>query len=147
MTEYTIDFLDLKEGIKYKCTINSKTYELRDGFLFNLETNEFSRLGQLTLKNAKFKEVSPELPEEWKYILLMVNSKFKWIAKDENGEVWLYEAEPQINTEVDGIWWSSEKGETINISYLVEFLNINFDWINFGSPIFIDELLAEFDLE
>ena len=76
------------------------------------------------------------LNEDEKVILRIMNKDFKYMARDKNGDLWVYGVKP-VKKEKDGQWWDPDNG-LLPFSGLFQFIK----WED-EEPYLIEDLLKE----
>lgn len=77
-----------------------------------------------------------KLTEDEKAILRNMDGDFEYIARDENGELWVYGVKPE-KREREGEWWDPDNG-LLPFSGLFQFIK----WED-EEPYLIEDLLEE----
>lgn len=66
----------------------------------NSGNNEYCSKNMFEWLYEEYKKPKVKISLATKYFLESLNNKYKWIAKDENGQVWVYEMKPKKDKEV-----------------------------------------------
>lgn len=143
---------DKIKGMEGKIALN-KSNELVSCIGFRCSDCKFSGRGngKYCLQNMfewlykEYKKPKPKIPLVTKYFLESLNNKYKWIAKDENGQVWAYDMKPKKDKKVKQ-WFNGAKGTTYRFEDI--FKKELFDFLSWEDekPTNIKELLENCEI-
>ena len=125
-------FKDLKKDKMYAIVdINNQLlsghYSIKDNLLYLNDIKKFSHYRVEEIPDLNFTEV-PKINKATQLLLQLVSSKYKWIAKDDDGDINFFKRMPVKDIGDD--YWEDSIGSAFNFirsGYLNE--NINFDFL------------------
>lgn len=125
----------VKNGEVIKCYGTCKNCDFRNNNSGNCKYNKIKWLYE------EYKKSKIKIPLVTKYFLESLDNKYKWIAKDENGQVWVYEMKPKKDKETKQ-WYNGNRGTVYRFEEDI-FKKELFDFLSWEDekPTNIKELL------
>lgn len=117
---------------------SGRVYSKRDGLLFSEDNKSFSRISCDGIVHINFVAIKPELTDfEKEYLRLAHKAGYRYIARDKDGDVFVYIREP---VKIDYDTWECG-GKSCVVSWFVSKRSLRFvKWEN-ERPYNIKELL------
>ena len=124
-----------------KFPFNTNRYKVYEGVLqFKTEYDEFWRVSNFEVNSIAGCEII-KLPKKKEFtddelaIMRGLPKSFKWIARDDSGEVFIYQDKP-IKQNKSGVW--SDNGAFYNSLHMFTHLFNSIQWED-EEPVFIDD--------
>ena len=92
--------LGVEEGEEFKIYGYEAIYFIQNGYLYIIDINNTKKKSFLSINDVVGKNII-KLPKKKEFtddelcILRNIDKKYKWIAKDSSGDVWIYADRPQ----------------------------------------------------
>lgn len=133
----------VEEGEEFKIYGYEAIYFILNGYLYIIDINNTKKKSFLSINDIVGKNII-KIPKKKKFtddelcILRNINKEYKWIAKDRDGDLWIYTNEPK--KEDDGHWRDCSS-KSLSFEPLDIFKNSLFTEIKWEDeePVYIDD--------
>ena len=134
--------LGVEEGEEFKIYGYEAIYFIQNGYLYFIDIDSIGKKSCLNINNVVGKNII-KIPKKKNFtddelcILKNINKEYKWIAKDRDGDLWIYTNEPK--KEDDGHWRDCSS-KSLSFEPLDIFKNSLFTEIKWEDeePVYID---------
>ena len=131
----------VEEGEEFKIEGYEYTYIIKKQFLYILNEDRYSHLEVNDLVNKEIIKLpkKKEFNDDELCILRNIDKEYKWIAKDRDGDLWIYTNKPK--KEYDRYWKDCSSSKSFSFEPLDIFKNSLFNSIKWEDeePIYIDD--------
>ena len=133
----------VEEGEEFKFYGYEPIYFIQNGYLYFIDIDSIEKKSYLNINNVVGKNII-KLPKKKEFtddelcILRNIDKEYKWIAKDRDGDLWIYTNKPK--KEDDG-YWRDCSSKSLSFEPLDIFKNSLFTEIEWEDeePICIDD--------
>ena len=133
----------VEEGEEFKIYGYEAIYFILNGYLYIIDINNTKKKSFLSINDIVGKNII-KIPKKKNFtddelcILRNINKEYKWIAKDRDGDLWIYTNEPK--KEDDGHWRDCSS-KSLSFEPLDIFKNSLFTEIKWEDeePVYIDD--------
>ena len=133
----------VEEGEKFKFYEYGDIYFIQNGYLYFIDIDSIEKKSYLNINNVVGKNII-KIPKKKVFaddelcILRNIDKEYKWIAKDRDGDLWIYTNKPK--KEYDRYWKDCSSSKSLSFEPLDIFKNSLFTEIEWedDEPIFID---------
>ena len=133
--------LGVEEGEEFKIKGYEYTYIIKKQFLYILNEDRYSHLEVNDLVNKEIIKLpkKKEFNDDELCILRNIDKEYKWIARDRDGDLWIYTNKPK--KEYDRYWKDCSSSKSLSFEPLDIFKNSLFTEIEWEDeePICIDD--------
>ena len=134
----------VEEGEKFKFYEYGDIYFIQNGYLYFIDIDSIEKKSYLNINNVVGKNII-KLPKKKQFtddelcILRNIDKEYKWIAKDRDGDLWIYTNKPK--KEYDRYWKDCSSSKSLSFEPLDIFKNSLFTEIEWEDeePICIDD--------
>ena len=132
----------VEEGEKFKIDGYEDIYFIENGYLYYIgdygEKKSYLNINDVAGKNVIKLPKKKEFTDDELCILRNIDKEYKWIAKDRDGDLWIYTNKPK--KEYDRYWKDCSSSKSLSFEPLDIFKNSLFTEIEWedDEPIFID---------
>ena len=134
--------LGVEEGEEFKIDGYEDIYFIQNGYLYFIDIDSTKKKSYLIINDVVGKNII-KIPKKKNFIddelciLKNINKEYKWIAKDRDGDLWIYTNEPK--KEDDGHWRDCSS-KSLSFEPLDIFKNSLFTEIKWEDeePVYID---------
>ena len=135
---------NVEEGEKFKFYEYGDIYFIQNGYLYFIDIDSIEKKSYLNINNIVGKNII-KLPKKKEFtddelcILRNIDKEYKWIAKDRDGDLWIYTNKPK--KEYDRYWKDCSSSKSLSFEPLDIFKNSLFTEIEWEDeePICIDD--------
>ena len=135
---------NVEEGEKFKFYEYGDIYFIQNGYLYFIDIDSIEKKSYLNINNIVGKNII-KLPKKKQFtddelcILRNIDKEYKWIAKDRDGDLWIYTNKPK--KEYDRYWKDCSSSKSLSFEPLDIFKNSLFTEIEWEDeePICIDD--------
>ena len=136
--------LGVEEGEKFKFYEYGDIYFIQNGYLYFIDIDSIEKKSYLNINNVVGKNII-KLPKKKEFtddelcILRNIDKEYKWIAKDRDGDLWIYTNKPK--KEYDRYWKDCSSSKSLSFEPLDIFKNSLFTEIEWEDeePVCIDD--------
>lgn len=133
----------VEEGEEFKIDGYEAIYFIQNGYLYFIDIDSTEKKSYLIINEVVGKNII-KIPKKKNFtddelcILKNINKEYKWIAKDRDGDLWIYTNEPK--KEDDGHWRDCSS-KSLSFEPLDIFKNSLFTEIKWEDeePVYIDD--------
>ena len=132
----------VEKGEKFKIDGYEDIYFIENGYLYYIgdygEKKSYLNINDVAGKNVIKLPKKKEFTDDELCILRNIDKEYKWIAKDRDGDLWIYTNKPK--KEYDRYWRDCSSSKSLSFEPLDIFKNSLFTEIEWedDEPIFID---------
>ena len=134
----------VEEGEEFKFCEYGDIYFIQNGYLYFIDIDSIEKKSYLNINNVVGKNII-KLPKKKEFtddelcILRNIDKEYKWIAKDRDGDLWIYTNKPK--KEYDRYWKDCSSFKSLSFEPLDIFKNSLFTEIEWEDeePICIDD--------
>ena len=132
----------VEEGEKFKIDGYEDIYFIENGYLYYIgdcgEKKSYLNINDVAGKNVIKLPKKKEFTDDELCILRNIDKEYKWIAKDRDGDLWIYTNKPK--KEDDG-YWRDCSSKSLSFEPLDIFKNSLFTEIKWEDeePVYIDD--------
>ena len=133
----------VEEGEKFKIDGYEDIYFIENGYLYYIgdcgEKKSYLNINDVVEKNIIKLPKKKEFTDDELCILRNIDKEYKWIAKDRDGDLWIYTNKPK--KEYDRYWKDCSSSKSLSFEPLDIFKNSLFTEIEWEDeePICIDD--------
>lgn len=136
--------LGVEEGEEFKIDGYEAIYFIQNGYLYFIDIDSTEKKSYLIINDVAGKNVI-KLPKKKEFtddelcILRNIDKEYKWIAKDRDGDLWIYTNKPK--KEYDRYWKDCSSSKSLSFEPLDIFKNSLFTEIEWEDeePVCIDD--------
>ena len=133
----------VEKGEEFKINGYEAIYFIENGYLYYIDIDNIKKKSYLNINDVAGKNII-KIPKKKNFtddelcILKNINKEYKWIAKDRDGDLWIYTNEPK--KEDDGHWRDCSS-KSLSFEPLDIFKNSLFTEIKWEDeePVYIDD--------
>ena len=134
----------VEEGEEFKIYGYEAIYFIQNGYLYFIDIDSIEKKSYLNINNVVGKNII-KLPKKKEFtddelcILRNIDKEYKWIAKDRDGDLWIYTNKPK--KEYDRYWKDCSSSKSLSFEPLDIFKNSLFTEIEWEDeePVCIDD--------
>ena len=134
----------VEEGEKFKFYGYGDIYFIQNGYLYFIDIDSTEKKSYLNINNVVGKNIiklqkKKEFTDDELCILRNIDKEYKWIAKDRDGDLWIYTNKPK--KEYDRYWKNCSSSKSLSFEPLDIFKNRLFTEIKWedNEPVYIDD--------
>ena len=133
----------VEEGEKFKIDGYEDIYFIENGYLYYIgdcgEKKSYLNINDVAGKNVIKLPKKKEFTDDELCILRNIDKEYKWIAKDIDGDLWIYTNKPK--KEYDRYWKDCSSSKSLSFEPLDIFKNSLFTEIKWEDeePVYIDD--------
>ena len=136
----------VEEGEKFKFYGYGDIYFIQNGYLYFIDIDSTEKKSYLNINDVVGKNII-KIPKKKNFtddelcILRNIDKEYKWIAKDRDGDLWIYTNKPK--KEYDRYWRDCSSSKSLSFEPLDIFKNSLFTEIKWEDeePIYIDSYI------
>ena len=134
----------VKEGEEFKIYGYEAIYFIENGYLYYIDIDSIKKKSYLIINDIAGENII-KLPKKKQFtddelcILRNIDKEYKWIAKDRDGDLWIYTNKPK--KEYDRYWKDCSSSKSLSFEPLDIFKNSLFTEIEWEDeePVYIDD--------
>ena len=134
----------VKEGEEFKIYGYEAIYFIENGYLYYIDIDSIKKKSYLIINDIAGENII-KLPKKKQFtddelcILRNIDKEYKWIAKDIDGDLWIYTNKPK--KEYDRYWKDCSSSKSLSFEPLDIFKNSLFTEIEWEDeePVYIDD--------
>ena len=133
----------VEKGEKFKIDGYEDIYFIENGYLYYIgdygEKKSYLNINDVAGKNVIKLPKKKEFTDDELCILRNIDKEYKWIAKDRDGDLWIYTNKPK--KEYDRYWKDCSSSKSLSFEPLDIFKNSLFTEIKWEDeePVYIDD--------
>ena len=132
----------VEEGEKFKIDGCEDIYFIENGYLYYIgdygEKKSYLNINDVAGKNVIKLPKKKEFTDDELCVLKNIDKKYKWITKDRDGEMWIYDDKPKKE---DNVWiWTKKPCSFKSLDMIKNSLFTEIKWED-EEPVYIDDYI------
>ena len=132
----------VEEGEKFKIDGYEDIYFIENGYLYYIgdygEKKSYLNINDVAGKNVIKLPKKKEFTDDELCVLKNIDKKYKWITKDRDGEMWIYDDKPKKE---DNVWiWTKKPCSFKSLDMIKNSLFTEIKWED-EEPVYIDDYI------